>query len=364
MLTRTVLTHGLVAALSMAVAVLVMQLFLDSIHTATITIVSSSNLVSSKCSQSQLQRQSVEHIDSDGLTFTRVVDPPPNRPEVIVINYYGTRKGISSKTSAPQKLGLDTAAEFGATATHAWTAAEVDDAFRARNQHIFNNGRGAGCWLWKPYIIWRTLLHVNWGDIVVYLDAGAYVASSLEPLVQLAEKHDIVTFELGYAERKYTKRDTFVAMDADSAEFTDTRQRHASFSVWKKTNRSLDFVAQWLSYAQDIRLLCDGKSTLGSEYPEFKDHRHDQSIASILGKKWKLPTFPSPTGVATDNFEPPESWQQYGFDQPIITHTRQYHRIVADSHPAWCAKPLNRALCDFTKPRTRPRKYPDVGGVD
>ena len=56
------------------------------------------------------------------------------------------------------------------------------------------------------------------------------------------------------------------------------------------------FVSQWLTYAQDSRAITDDDNVLGSSnYPDFRGHRHDQSILSLLAKKWGLTVYPDPS---------------------------------------------------------------------
>ena len=49
------------------------------------------------------------------------------------------------------------------------------------------------------------------------------------------------------------------------------------------------FVSEWLTYAQDARAITDDDNVLGSNnYPDFREHRHDQAIMSLLVKKWNF----------------------------------------------------------------------------
>ena len=49
---------------------------------------------------------------------------------------------------------------------------------------------------------------------------------------------------------------------------------------------------------RDPRILCDGPNTCGlPNFEGFRDHRHDQSITTILAMKHGIETFPSPKVV-------------------------------------------------------------------
>ena len=48
----------------------------------------------------------------------------------------------------------------------------------------------------------------------------------------------------------------------------------------------MDFFAEWLRHAQDERNLTDAPNQCGlPNYPGFVEHRHDQSILSLLGRR-------------------------------------------------------------------------------
>ncbi len=56
------------------------------------------------------------------------------------------------------------------------------------------------------------------------------------------------------------------------------------------------FVSEWLTYAQDSRAITDDKNVLGKpNYDDFRENRHDQTILSLLAKKWNLKIYPDPS---------------------------------------------------------------------
>lgn len=77
--------------------------------------------------------------------------------------------------------------------------------------------RGAGYWLWKPYIILKTLLYeMEEGDLLLYSDSGSEAIGDLRPLFDLAVEDDIVIFKNPpkwvHREKQWTKPDAFVIM--------------------------------------------------------------------------------------------------------------------------------------------------------
>src|SRR5689334_13786412 len=68
--------------------------------------------------------------------------------------------------------------------------------FYEKNRKILNQNRGAGYWLWKPYIILDSILKLEEHDILVYLDSGTEIIGDLSPLIELCiDKEGILLFE-------------------------------------------------------------------------------------------------------------------------------------------------------------------------
>ena len=51
----------------------------------------------------------------------------------------------------------------------------------------------------------------------------------------------------------------------------------------------MNFIGEWLTYCKDPRIITDDKSIFGPEDKEFKENRHDQTVLSLLSKKWEIP---------------------------------------------------------------------------
>lgn len=204
---------------------------------------------------------------------------------------------------------------------------DIDPAFYARNKKILSQERGNGYWLWKPYFIKKSLQLLKEGDFLFYSDSGAYFIGSIEPLMQICTETDqnIIPFELMQVEKHWTKRDAFILMGCDSPEYTDTRQRQGSFSLWRKSAFTERFIREFLRFAQDERVITDMDNTMGlPNYPGFTDHRHDQSIFSLLTKIHNLRAYrtPSQWGNKVKELYPDSTYDQ------LIQHTRVRSRPI------------------------------------
>lgn len=167
--------------------------------------------------------------------------------------------------------------------------------FREKNKRILDCKRGAGYWVWKPYVVDKALAELNEGDYLFYCDSGAFLIKDLHLLTAFLEKEgtDILFFNLSEQERNWTKRDVFLALSCDSAAYTDTLQRCGTYFLIKKTQKSEQFVKEWLGYAQIYELISDEDNVLYHQknYEGFCDNRHDQSILSVLSKRWSYSSY-------------------------------------------------------------------------
>lgn len=191
-----------------------------------------------------------------------------------------------------QSICSQTAKSAGFDEIISYSIDDIDKEFFEKNKHILMQPRGAGYWLWKPYFLNKTLENMQDGDLLVYSDSGSYYEKSVKPLVDLIQKEEkgVLSFELhGLIENVYTKRDAFILMGLDDSEYADSSQREATYIWLIKNDFTVSLIKEFLEYAQDERIITDLPSE-SKNHEDFKDHRHDQSIWSLLCKKYKIPT--------------------------------------------------------------------------
>lgn len=198
----------------------------------------------------------------------------------------------------------------------------LDDDFKEAHAEILNQARGAGYWLWKPYCILKALESAADGDLVMYTDSASHFIASAESLLVLPEQsgQDIIPFALEHPEAHWTKRDAFVMMDCDDRGFEALPQRLASFMVARKSAKSIAFFQEYLHHCSNPQILTDLENICGlPNYPGFRDHRHDQSIFSLLTKKHDLQVFRDPCQWGNSQMA---EFTNSPYPQ-LIEHTRQ-----------------------------------------
>jgi hypothetical protein len=181
-----------------------------------------------------------------------------------------------------QNYQIQSAINKEINAVIAYRKEDIDRDFYERYKHILDQPRGAGYWLWKPYIILETLKMVADNDIVFYPDSGVYLAGSIQPLIDRVNSPntDMVLFENDHTNRRYVKRDTYKIMDVNR-KHRDSLQLEATFLVLKKCEHTCNFIKQWLEYCC-IEEAITATPSKRREFKDFKDHRHDQAILSLL----------------------------------------------------------------------------------
>lgn len=182
--------------------------------------------------------------------------------------------------------------------------------FRRRfGRYLYPYSRGYGYWGWKPFVIKQTLDKMEDGDILLYTDLGCFF--NTEGKDRLSEYFDIadrspsgilsartqdaehaVRKELAFFEYEYTKGDIFDYFGVRGKDsFTQTRQFEATVIFFRKSPLVEAFMKEWLEVVYNHFRLITDKPSQSPNLPGFKDNRHDQSIFSILAKKYKIEEF-------------------------------------------------------------------------
>jgi hypothetical protein len=161
------------------------------------------------------------------------------------------------------------------------------------NKHkdfILKNEKGYGFWLWKSFIILKTLNDMEENDVLIYADSGCTLNSNgldrLNEYLKIVKnnKSGILTFQLPFFEKQYTKMDLFDKLSLMNTDIFDSNCLMASVIILKKCENTIKFVNEWYELSCCYHLIDDSDSVLQND-SSFIEHRHDQSIFSLLAKK-------------------------------------------------------------------------------
>lgn len=185
------------------------------------------------------------------------------------------------------------------------------DNFFEQNKHILTQKPGAGWWAWKPFVILQTMNKVEYGDIVLYTDAGVSILQNLDILFEITKtsKNKCMLFAspMLYGEHThemYTNRECFIVMNLDEPKYWYSRMLNAAFSIWIKTDENIAFLNEYLKYCTNERAISHLSKFSGApdlpknnKHPMDK-HRWDQSILSLLRMKYEIELYRDPSQLA------------------------------------------------------------------
>lgn len=168
---------------------------------------------------------------------------------------------------------------------------DFPDFWKKHGDFIIHNPRGYGYWIWKSFLTLKILEKMNENDILVYADAGCELnphgKDRLNDYFEIVTKHStgMLAFQMNHLEKKYTKSDLFHAFNMNTNKCLNSGQIMATTFILKKCNHTLNLINEWYKYSSIYHLIDDSKSIIEND-KEFIDHRHDQSIFSLMCKKY------------------------------------------------------------------------------
>jgi len=152
--------------------------------------------------------------------------------------------------------------------------------------------RGFGYWLWKPLII-RDFIKMNPGlDYIVYLDAGVefhYTKMSskrFEEYLVATEATGLCAFST-QSDKAYTKRRALEIFNLEKRE-VEKPQIQSGILIFKQAVAK-KICSEWINLmrSENYQNLID-KVDSSREDDGFIEHRHDQSLLSLLIKSKKI----------------------------------------------------------------------------
>ena len=143
---------------------------------------------------------------------------------------------------------------------------------------------------YKAICLYETMKKLENGDILIWVDSNHIVSKDPQAFIDIAVKCGIFERDhvwVYYPQKDWCKRDTFVNMNCDSKEYWNSPQLQDSLIVFCKNNIIMNFITEWKDYCLDYKTMF-GENKYPN-FPEFKEHRHNQAIFSILSHKYNFP---------------------------------------------------------------------------
>jgi len=169
--------------------------------------------------------------------------------------------------------------------------------------------RGYGYWQWKSYLIEKVMVTLTDGDVMIWSDVGnVYNVQAEKRLEEYIDRvcksvSGLLVFSQKQIEKAWTKADCLEYFGVLKNELiTDTPQYWAGGFLICKNKFSMTIIHKWADVAiNHFDLITDKRSVLPN-LSGFIEHRHDQSVFSILAKLYHADAYP-PNEVDKSNFE-------------------------------------------------------------
>lgn len=208
---------------------------------------------------------------------------------------------------------------------------DISEYIEKHKDFINNNPSGFGKWIWKPKIIYDTLLKIDDNDILFYADAGTYLnihgkERFLEYInILKKEENSLLTFTAnGYLAKSYVKSDAIIHYYKD---FFDENilACYAGIILIKKNEKSLSLIKDWLELCENYHFL-DSSPSLNAERNFFIGNDSDNGLFNLCLAKHKInhSIYPDETNIYINGKQihhvmtiiPDERWDELK-DKPI-----------------------------------------------
>jgi hypothetical protein len=175
--------------------------------------------------------------------------------------------------------------------------------------------RGFGYWLWKSFLIKQSLKVIPNNDVLFYMDIGCQLNIAAEDRFNeyctITQESGLLCFKVGMPEYQWCKADTASFIVDKDTNIMNNSQIIATTHMIKNTPLNFDLVTEWYEtcYHENYRYL-DDSASVAANHPDFKEHRHDQAIFSLLVKKYN-----QYTALDDETWKP--NWHVDGIKSPI-----------------------------------------------
>jgi len=219
--------------------------------------------------------------------------------KTILISFANNEKWYRSQNVLNQS-----AVKFGIKHYISFNPSNLDKEFSEKYSHLLTpTTRGYGYWMWKSAILEQTFNIANDNDIILYIDSGNQIISNLDYIISVCNQKEVVLFDnrdgnprgIPHINQDWTKRDCFTLMDCDEEKYYKAPQIDASYLFFKKTLFTQSLIKEFKTFSENENIISDLPNITKPNLTSFADHRHDQSIMSLLAVKHNIELLPEPS---------------------------------------------------------------------
>jgi len=129
------------------------------------------------------------------------------------------------------------------------------------------------------------------GDKLLYLDCGCeidiYEKNDIVYFLKLINSEYIIGSVYPTMEKEYNKMDLILKLNMLDEKYLDSNQHQAGAILFLICDKTIDIVNEWYDLACCYHNIDDTPS-INPNSDFFIEHRHDQSIFSLLTKKYSI----------------------------------------------------------------------------
>ena len=225
-----------------------------------------------------------------------------------------------------QSLGFKTAQHFN--------KGDLDVGFLQQNASIFSKPRGAGYWLWKPWLVLNKTKKLGENDFLLYLDAGALPRVKHNYFDEIANDGKIHVWLTngGIIQTNRMFTDKYVWEKVVGCELgLEKNQVWAGAILCSNNVSNITILNEWLKLCSNPDLLCpDDRPDYAYSQGQI-GHRHDQSLLNCLIQKspdsFKVHCDPSVFVIHR------QSWIRNSFDLNFFLLSRYLYRKLLNWLP-------------------------------
>lgn len=178
---------------------------------------------------------------------------------------------------------------------HCYTEKQLASDFINANIDLLSYDiRGFGYWIWKPQVVLQSLMQMEDGDVLLYMDAGCHLningANLFHKYVEIVRNSAsgflVFGSKRGTLERQYTKGDIFTYFNITPNDWIyNSGQIHATTFFIRKDPKTVRIIEEWKELMLSHKSFIDDSASITNNALDFIENRHDQSIFSILMKR-------------------------------------------------------------------------------
>lgn len=208
------------------------------------------------------------------------------KKDLLVLMSYADGHEIFHKN---QNLLQLSSADKGFDIIYNFNRNSIDQDFYEKNKEILDEKTGAGYWLWKPYLIYKTLCSLPNNTTLLYLDSGCLINAPLENLLDLTTQYDFITAGAGNSIplRCHLKKEAYSAFDFQlTEEILNKEYIWGYFILLKNTPEIRKFIKQWLAICCIKNAISNTPIDFNKQDKLFRFHTHDQSLLAPIVAKY------------------------------------------------------------------------------